>query len=94
MGAAGGVPGMQFSNFFNQGNAGAADITGAAAQQYQSQMDAYNAQQRRKSGMLGGVGSVAGGIIGGVATGGNPMGIAAGAGIGGGAGGALGSYLG
>jgi hypothetical protein len=93
MGAAGGVPGMQFGNFFNQGNAGAADLTGAAQQQYQAQLDAYNAQQKKKTGLMGGVGSVAGGIIGGVATAGNPMGIAAGASIGGGAGSALGGYV-
>jgi hypothetical protein len=96
MGAAGGVPGMQFGNFFNQGNAGAADITGGAQQTYQAQMDAYNASQKAKAGMLGGVGSVAGGIIGGVASMGNPAGVmagaAAGSAIGGGVGGAAGSY--
>ena len=69
MSAAGGAPpGLNFGSFFNEGNAGAADVAGAADKTYAAQMQAYNAAQTSKAGMLGGLGSVAGSFFGPIGT--------------------------
>jgi len=92
MGSAGGVPALSFNSFFNQGNAGAADLTGAAQQQYQAQLDNYNLAQKKKGGLMAGIGTAGGAIIGGMY--GGPAGAAAGASAGGALGGGIGSAFG
>jgi len=87
-GAAGGAPELGFNSFFNQGNAGAADMYGAAEKDYQARLDAANAAAKKKGGMMSGIGTMGGAIIGGIY--GGPAGAAAGAS----AGGALGSAIG
>lgn len=82
------VQGPQF-NSYNTASAGtAADIYGAAKDDYKTQMDAYNAAQAKKGGMLSGalglVGAGAGAFFGG------PMGAQLGASLGGGLGGMMG----
>jgi hypothetical protein len=92
-GAAGGVPNLSFGDYYNQGNAGAADVVGAAGQDYDTRVAANNIKNKNKGGLLSGIGSVAGGIIGGIYGGGAP-GAVAGSSIGGAAGGALSSFWG
>jgi hypothetical protein len=75
MGAAGGAPNMDFENYFNQGNAGAADIAGAAEKTYAAQMEAAAAKAKSKAGMMSAIGSVAGSFFG-------PIGTAVGGAIG------------
>jgi hypothetical protein len=43
-----------FNNFANQANLAGADLAGAAMQQYNAQMNAYNADQAANAGMMGG----------------------------------------
>jgi hypothetical protein len=40
------------------------DMAGLAAQQYQGQMNNYNAQMQNRSGMLGGLASIGSGLLG------------------------------
>jgi hypothetical protein len=49
-----------FNSFYNQANPGAADILGAAQQQYGAAMDKSNAKAANKSATMGTIGSIAG----------------------------------
>src|SRR5699024_10903194 len=54
----------QFPGYAQQGQVAGPDYMGAANQQYQGQLGAYNAQQAGQSNMLGGLFGLAGGILG------------------------------
>lgn len=74
-----------FNPFTNAGNAGAADIMGAANQKYQADMNAYNAQAAANSAITGNIGKLVGSVAGSFF---GPLGTAAGGALGGMLGGA------
>ena len=76
-----------FQNFNTAEQGKAADITGAAQQQYAQAMEAANAKNSKKEGKGSSLGSIAGTVAGGMF--GGPAGAALGSSIGGAAGGAL-----
>lgn len=74
----------QMPSFMGAGVGENANLVGAGQAQYQSSLDAYNAQMARRSGGLGSIGSIIGGV-GGAFLGG-PMGAMVGSNLGGGIG--------
>jgi len=78
----------QMPSFMSGTGYTAADMYGAGKDTYQGQLDQYNANQARKGGMMGGLGTLAGGAAG--AFFGGPAGAMLGAKLGGAAGGMMG----
>lgn len=76
-----------FNPFTNAGNAGAADMMGAANQKYTADMNAYNAQAAANAGAAGNIGKLVGSVAGSFF---GPLGTAAGGALGGMLGGAVG----
>jgi len=54
------VASPQFSNFNTSTSAGGVDYSGAAGQQYNASMDAFNAKQAQGQGLMSGIGTLAG----------------------------------